>query len=259
MDELRVILLLAGAAVLAVVYYFGRPRRPGRGQSQSARRRESARPGEPGDESDAAGAEGGWSAVRDREPPPETLKRELKRLGELISRDRGAPAKGAPGKQQPESRREPEAAPPEPEPDKIVVLYVRTRKQTAISGRQLIEAAEKAGLEFGDMDIYHRLDEAGRRESIFSMANMVAPGTLDRAQAPGFTTPGVALFLRLPGPLPALDAWDAMLATARRLAELLDADLLDDNHSTLNRQRIQQLREEMREHDRLATLEIRRS
>lgn len=258
MDELRVILLLIGAAILAAIYFFS-----GSGKPRQARNNEHRASGDTGAES----ATPSLDPARDPDPPPETVSRELKRLGEIISRERkpnrakreagaGQPAAGAPPPAgEPSSKAEPA---PEPEPDRIVVLYVRARAGREISGKRLVEAARMAGLEYGDMDIFHRLDESGHRETIFSMANMVAPGTLDRAHTAEFSTPGVALFMRLPGPLRALDAWDAMLATARRLAEVLEADMLDENHSSLNRQRIQQIREEMREYDRLSTLEIRK-
>lgn len=272
MDELRVILLLIGAAILAAVYFFSRPRKAGQARSQERR---AAR----GEEPEADEQATAWRVERDGDPPTDTVTRELKRLGELISRDRGGegkrrrPAAPRGREMSPDSEpakrdtRSPSPAPgdraadetpPPPDPDRIVVLYVRARGDQRITGPRLIEAARMAGLEYGDMDIYHRLDESGNRESIFSMANMVAPGTLEHTQSPDFSTPGVALFMRLPGPLGALDAWDAMLATARRLAELLDADMLDENHSSLNRQRIQQIREDMREYERRATLEIKR-
>ncbi len=263
MDELRVILLLIGAAILAAIYFFS-----GSGRPRQARNSEQRKSGETTSERATPSLDG----VRDRDPPAETVSRELKRLGELISRerkpgrrqskpgaDRPAPDKAGTqgGPSAPEQSSEKPSS-PEPEPDRIVVLYVRARGGERISGTQLVEAARMAGLEFGDMDIYHRLDESGHRETVFSMANMVAPGTLEDANTPAFSTPGVALFMRLPGPLRALDGWDMMLATARRLAELLEAEMLDENHSNLNRQRIQQIREEMREYDRLSTLEIRR-
>ncbi|MEE4218431.1 MAG: cell division protein ZipA C-terminal FtsZ-binding domain-containing protein, partial [Xanthomonadales bacterium] len=54
----------------------------------------------------------------------------------------------------------------------------------------------------------------------------------------------------LPAPIPALDAWDAMLATARRIGEILQADMLDEERSPFTRQREAQTREEMREYDR---------
>lgn len=256
MDELRVILLLIGAAILAAIYFSSRPRKSS--QARDARSRARS------DEEEDAGT--GLRADAGDEPPTETVSRELKRLGELISRERKrsdretAPAAPESEKRAEKPRAEKPApeAPEQPDPDRIVVLYVKARGDQRISGPRLIEAAKMAGLEYGDMEIYHRLDESGNREPIFSMANMVAPGTLDQTQSPEFSTPGVALFMRLPGPLSALDAWDALLATARRLSELLEAEMLDENHSTLNRQRIQQIREEMREYDRLSTLEIRK-
>jgi cell division protein ZipA len=63
-------------------------------------------------------------------------------------------------------------------------------------------------------------------------------------------TPGVTFFITLPGPLPALDSWDAMLPTAQRIAELLDGELLDEDRNALGRQRIAGLREELRDWDR---------
>jgi len=57
-------------------------------------------------------------------------------------------------------------------------------------------------------------------------------------------------FMALPGPLSALDAWDAMLPTAQRLAELLDANVLDEERNALGRQRVAHLRDELRAWDR---------
>jgi cell division protein ZipA len=56
--------------------------------------------------------------------------------------------------------------------------------------------------------------------------------------------------MALPGPVSALDAWDAMLPTAQRLAELLDGVLLDEERNALGRQRIAHIREDLRNYDR---------
>ena len=60
--------------------------------------------------------------------------------------------------------------------ERIVSLFVVAREGTLFNGPDLIVAAEKAGLEFGDMGIYHRLVD-GKRElgPIFSVANMLKP------------------------------------------------------------------------------------
>lgn len=133
--------------------------------------------------------------------------------------------------------------------DKIVTLYVKARSGRRISGVELLDAAIKTGLQFGDRKIFHRLPE-GALKPVFSMANLVKPGFFEPGEWNMFATPGVTLFMTLPGPQPALDTWDAMHAAGVRLAELLHAELLDDARCLMTRQRVGQLREEMREYDR---------
>ena len=140
------------------------------------------------------------------------------------------------------------------EPPKVVTLYLRARGERLISGLTLLDSAIKAGLRFGEMKIFHRRHQ-GADKPVFSMANITRPGSFDPSGWNLFETPGVTLFLTLPGPVSALDAWDAMLATGQRLSELLEADLMDDSQCLLTRQRISQIREEMREFDRKAGLD----
>ncbi|HEV2680527.1 MAG TPA: cell division protein ZipA [Rhodanobacter sp.] len=135
--------------------------------------------------------------------------------------------------------------------ERIVTLFVVAREGGHFNGPDMVVAAEKAGLEFGDMGIYHRLLD-GKRElgPIFSVANMLKPGNFDLARLDALQTPGVSFFMTLPGPLPALDAWDAMLPTAQRLAELLDGQVLDEERNALGRQRIAHIRDQLRGWDR---------
>jgi len=135
--------------------------------------------------------------------------------------------------------------------ERIVTLFVIAREGSFFHGPDLVVAAEKAGLEYGDMGIYHRLVD-GKRElgPIFSVANMLKPGNFDLGRLDALRTPGVSFFMTLPAPLPALDAWDAMLPTAQRLAELLDGQVLDEERNALGRQRIAHIRDELRGWDR---------
>lgn len=135
--------------------------------------------------------------------------------------------------------------------ERIVTLFVVAREGEPFNGPNLVVAAEKAGLEFGDMGIYHRLLEGKREQGpIFSVANMVKPGNFDLGRLDTLRTPGVSFFMTLPGPLSALDAWDAMLPTAQRLAELLDGHVLDEERNALGRQRIAHIRDQLRGWDR---------
>jgi cell division protein ZipA len=79
---------------------------------------------------------------------------------------------------------------------------------------------------------------------------MVKPGHFDMSRIDQLSTPGLSFFMALPGPLTALDAWDTMLPTAQRLAELLDAVVLDEERNALGRQRISHIRDDLRGWDR---------
>jgi cell division protein ZipA len=125
------------------------------------------------------------------------------------------------------------------------------RAGKSLSGSDLVVAAEKAGLVFGNMNIFHRMvDNHPELGPIFSVANLVKPGYFDLRTIKELQTPGVNFFIALPGPASALDAWDTLLPTAQRMAELLDAVLLDEERNALGRQRIANIRDELRVYDR---------
>ncbi len=135
--------------------------------------------------------------------------------------------------------------------ERIVSLLVMARDAQLFHGPDLVVAAEKTGMEWGVMAIYHRL-APGKREqgAVFSMANMLKPGSFNPGQIERLRTPGVSFFMTLPTPVPALDAWEMMLPTAQRLAELLGGQVLDEQHNGLGRQRIASVRDELRSWDR---------
>ncbi|MCP4045866.1 MAG: cell division protein ZipA [Gammaproteobacteria bacterium] len=134
-------------------------------------------------------------------------------------------------------------------PDRIVTLFLQARDNHVITGVDLLDASLKSGLVFGDHDIFHRIHEEDV-EPVFSMANLTKPGSFDKSAWNTMEIKGVTMFMTLPGPRNALDAWDSMLATSRRLAELLHADLMDDAHEVFTRQRSMQIKEELREYER---------
>lgn len=151
----------------------------------------------------------------------------------------------------PRLRRESVGQRPDSSFDRIITLHVVARDGETIAGPELVVAAERSGLTFGDMDIFHRMvDGYAERGPIFSVVNMMRPGSFDMANIQDLRTPGVTFFMTLPGPLRAIDAWDTMLPAAQRFADLLDAQVLDEQRNALARQTIQVVREEMRAWDR---------
>lgn len=135
--------------------------------------------------------------------------------------------------------------------DRIVSLYVAAKAGNKLRGQDIVVAAEKAGLTFGHMDVFHRLVD-GKPElgPIFSVANIIKPGSFDMARIAEVETPAIAFFLTLPAPVAALDAWETMEPAAQRMADLLDGVVLDEERNALGRQRIQHIRDELRAYDR---------
>lgn len=241
--RVALILLVIGAFILAAIVLLHKPagkkkrehasRRPARTEPRLEPELEGAREAT----SEAAAPEAGEPAAADAD---EEVQQAV-----LLPEEDNEPTADS-GRLQ----TEPMFAHGQPATDrKIVTLFLRARDGGQITGVSVLDAALKAGLQFGEMNIFHRRHEGGER-SVFSMANLVEPGSFDPTAWNLFESPGLTLFMVLPGPVSALDGWDAMLATGQRLAELLDAELLDDTQSQLSRQRIAQIREDMREYDR---------
>ena len=76
-------------------------------------------------------------------------------------------------------------------------------------------------------------------------STLIEPGSFDLTRVKKDFYPGVSIFLRLPGPVNGLDAFDDMLQTSKSLAVKLDAELLDEQGSTLSIQRERYMREEV--------------
>lgn len=123
----------------------------------------------------------------------------------------------------------PDAAPAAVE-ERLVAVLIAEREGTAIFGPKIHAALRAQGLQFGDRKIYHRID-AG--QPVFSVASLIKPGHLDPAEQQTFSTPGLSVFMVLPGPMPAETAIGDMLGTARALAQQLNAEVFDSHRELL--------------------------
>ncbi|HUP92883.1 MAG TPA: cell division protein ZipA C-terminal FtsZ-binding domain-containing protein [Solimonas sp.] len=108
--------------------------------------------------------------------------------------------------------------------EKIITLLIAEREGTTIFGPRIHAALAGQGLQFGDRRIYHRMDGF---DPVFSVASLIKPGLLDPAEQQSFSTPGLSVFMVLPGPAQPAAAVKDMIATARKLAEALNAQVFD--------------------------------
>ncbi len=229
---LRIGIVVAGVLLMAAIYFFGRPRKQSQGRKL---RDESAERTPPRTIADARGDGRG----------------DLPGQHDVVFANDGMPFEGLSS----------ETAPPPSGPevgkrdredfDKIVTLYVAARSGQVLRGTDIVVAAEKAGLSYGYMSIFHRLMDGHADSSpIFSVANIKKPGSFEMSEIQTLETPAIAFFLTLPAPIGALDAWEKLLPTAQRMAELLDGVVLDESRNALGRQRIAHIRDDLRAYDR---------
>ena len=147
----------------------------------------------------------------------------------------------------------------EPQPaQEVLVISVISRDPGGFKGPALLQNILESGLRFGEMDIFHRHESmAGNGEVLFSMANAVKPGVFDLDDIDLFTTPAVSFFLGLPGPRHPKQAFDVMVAAARKLSQELNGELKDDQRSVLTAQTIEHYRQRIVEFDRRALTQKR--
>ncbi|TCS41428.1 cell division protein ZipA [Reinekea marinisedimentorum] len=162
-----------------------------------------------------------------------------------------AVAKAAPQTEEPEpSAPEPQAeAQNEPVEESapvedLVVMHVMAHEGTELSGSEILELLLASGLRYGPMDIFHYRNPKGQTE--FSLANCVRPGTFNPDSMSQVNTPGITLFLQLPSTADAMESFEHMYEMAVYLAKKLDAEVLDEDHSTVTAQRCEYYREKLR-------------
>jgi len=142
--------------------------------------------------------------------------------------------------------------------EEVLVISVISRDESGFKGPALLQNILESGLRFGEMDIFHRHESmAGNGEVLFSMANAVKPGVFDLDDIDHFSTRAVSFFLGLPGPRHPKQAFDVMVAAARKLAHELNGELKDDQRSVMTAQTIEHYRQRIVEFERRALTQKR--
>ena len=228
MDNLRWILLLVGIVVILAVYlvsyYQGRRKQP------VVRNSSRVQP-VMGDDGRDTAVEASYAI---------DMEEELEQLGQIITADKPA-VEEVTVIDLPEEKHEPAAI-----SERVFTLFVQAPRGVPFRGPMLLGALAAARLEYGDMQIFHRTDTVNGQEKIlFSVANIREPGIFDLSAMEEFTSEGVVLFMQVAGADDAVRAFDAMVESARALADNLDSKVCDATQSPLTNQTISHMREEV--------------
>ena len=150
------------------------------------------------------------------------------------------------------------SASPKPEPEleidpnlqEVLVLNIMAR-QGEIPGDDLVRVLLSCGFRFGDMNIFHRYEQhSGKGGLLFSAANVVEPGVFDLDKMSEFSTPGICIFMKLPGPKRPIHAFDILMDSSRKIASLLDAEVKDEHHNVMRQQTAEHYRQRVLDFER---------
>ncbi|MAX03297.1 MAG: cell division protein ZipA [Gammaproteobacteria bacterium] len=130
------------------------------------------------------------------------------------------------------------------ETSEVVVINVMAKKGFDFVGDDLMQVLISNGLRFGEMNIFHkRLGNDSKSVLVFSVANILNPGTFDLNNMDSFRTLGISLFLALPTAINNGDAFEQMLTVAQQVSSSLDGELKDDHRNVMTAQTIEHYRQ----------------
>ncbi|MCG3736979.1 cell division protein ZipA [Vibrio cincinnatiensis] len=130
----------------------------------------------------------------------------------------------------------------------VLVLNVHCAGTEPFIGTKLFDSLQQNGLLYGEMDIYHRhSDLSGTGKVLFSVANMMQPGTLKHDDPALFTTKGISFFMTLPCFGDPEQNFKLMLKTAQQIADDLGANVLDDARNLMTPDRLSAYRKQIQE------------
>ena len=128
-------------------------------------------------------------------------------------------------------------------PANIVVLYILPKQGEELMGSRINSSVQAMGLVFGDMDIYHYQP---RNRSIFSIANMLEPGSFDVDNLDELKTTGLTVFMQITRGDPLGDLTE-MLQRSYQLAGLLGARLCNSKRQPLTEQDAEDYRKRVKD------------
>ncbi len=135
-----------------------------------------------------------------------------------------------------------------PQNEDLVVIHLKAATGKMFGGYGLQQALIAAGLQYGEMSIFHYYEErAGKRTILFSVASAIEPGIFDLQRIGAFNTPGLSLFMTVANCVEPLKTLNLLLDISQQLTDDLGGQLFDQQHKPFTKNTINDYRSRVNE------------
>ncbi len=122
----------------------------------------------------------------------------------------------------------------------IIQFSIVSDREEGFNGTELFEVLDDAGLEYGNLQIFERLD--ARRLVDYGVASMVKPGIFPSTNLAAFHSPGIVFFMQ-PSKLDnSVAVFDDFIRTFKFVASKLGGEMWDHQRQPLTEETIAQIR-----------------
>jgi len=272
MDNLRLILIIAGIIILAGIYLWDNAQRKRKLKRQRINSAIDVKhepqliiPGKSASDDDLAAeladlnsfmSGSNEDAEDDAEPEAIIIKRDSAvQTGKGWGRDAGAEIPDL-FSQSATEEDEPAVAPDkratvEINPDSVITLYIVAAKGAVLGGSDIYAALSSLGFKFGEMNIFHHygIGQLKSDRPLFSLVNILEPGFFDLSSIDDLTTRGLSVFMCLPTSQSSEVIFSYMLEITGRLANKLDAIVLGPDRKEISQRTLDSITIQIKKYD----------
>ncbi|MGD8925909.1 MAG: cell division protein ZipA C-terminal FtsZ-binding domain-containing protein [Thioalkalispiraceae bacterium] len=129
----------------------------------------------------------------------------------------------------------------------FIPVTIVGRHGKIFSGEKILHAMNECGFVYDDSGIFYHVvaDQQGFDQKLLGLANIIEPGIFELDSMLTYETPGLVLYLHLPAPVEAREAFATLIDKGKKLAEVLEGNLCDETRSVLTSQTIGHLKEKV--------------